>query len=166
MPRGCGRSTTAWCRSDPPWSGARLAGVAGAEGAQALVHHDPGPHRRAGPGGAAAVGGVARAPADPGDVPGQPRQHDEALVQRSVPVDPARGAERVRDRPLLDRVLLQPGALCGHRVPPELLRARRPAALPAGGLRRPGPRFLQRELLPSERISRTQSARKWATSQG
>ena len=89
-------------------------------------------------------------PVIPGHVPGEPGQHDEALVQRSLPLHPARGAERVRRRSLLDGVLLQPGAGRGDRVPAELHRARRPAALPARGLRRPGAELLPRELLPPE----------------
>ena len=54
-------------------------------------------------------------------------------------------------RPLLDRVLLQPEPGVRHRVPAELHGPRQPAALPAGGLPRPHPRLLQRELLPPER---------------
>ena len=54
-------------------------------------------------------------------------------------------------RPLLDRVLLQPDSGRGDRVPAELHGPRRPAALSARGLRRPGGRVLPRQLLPPER---------------
>ena len=53
-------------------------------------------------------------------------------------------------RPLLDRLLLQPERRRAYRVPAELHRPRRPAALPARGLPRPRARVLQRELLPPE----------------
>ena len=43
-----------------------------------------------------------------GHLPGQPGQHDEALVERPLPLDAARRAERHGRRPLLDRLLLQP----------------------------------------------------------
>ncbi len=45
-----------------------------------------------GPRGGAAERRVAGAAGHRGDVPGEPRQHDEALVERPLPVDAARGA--------------------------------------------------------------------------
>ena len=93
--RGRGAHQSALPALPAPGHRGRRAVRAGAAHRQ-LVHHDPGPDGRAGARGAAAVGGVAGAAADPGDVPGQPRQHDEAVVERPLPLDAARGAERVR----------------------------------------------------------------------
>ena len=45
---------------------------------------------RAGAGGAAAARRVAGPAADPGHLPGQPGQHDEAVVERPLPLDAAR----------------------------------------------------------------------------
>ena len=59
-------------------------------------------------------------PLIPGDVPGQPRQHDEAVVERPLPLHAPRCAERLGTRPLLDRVLLQPDRRRDDRVPAEL----------------------------------------------
>ncbi len=67
-----------------------------------------GPHRRAGPRGAAAVRRMASAADHPRHVPDQSRQHHAALVEQPVPVDAARRAERIRHRPLFDRLFPQP----------------------------------------------------------
>ena len=72
------------------------------------------------------------------------------MVERPLPVDPARCAERFGDGPVLDRVLLQPERRLRHRVPTDVRGRRQPTALPARRLPRSGAGVLQRELLPPQ----------------
>jgi hypothetical protein len=81
---------------------------------------------------------------------GQPRQHHTALVERPLPVDAARRHQRIRHRPLFDRLLPQSQPGRGHRVRTHLHRRREPAPLPAGRLPRPCSRILPGELFSPE----------------
>src|SRR5207248_1523370 len=117
-----------------------------------LVLHDAGPRRGAGAGRPAAQRRVVGAARDRRHVPGEPRQRHEALVERPLPVDAARRAERLGARPLLDRVLLQPESRRAPRGPADVHGPRQPASLRAGGVPRPRAAVLQRQLLPPRRL--------------
>ena len=76
-----------------------------------------------------------------GHLPRQPRQHDEAVVERPLPLDArtACSTTRARDRYSI-AFFYSPNVDARHRVPAELHRPRQSAALRAGGLPRPRPR--------------------------
>src|SRR5207248_1994504 len=97
---------------------------------------------------------VAGAARDRRHVPREPRQRHEALVERPLPVDAARRAERLGTRPLLDRVLLQPEPRRAHRGAADVYGPCQPAPLRAGGVTRPRAAVLQRQLLPPAGIYR------------
>ena len=110
-----------------------------------------GAHRRAGPGGAAAVRRVVSAADHPRHLSDQSRQHHAALVERPLSVDAARRAQRFGHRPLFDRLFPQPEPGPRHRMPADLRRRRQPGALSAGGLPRSRARILSGQLFPPER---------------
>ena len=90
-------------------------------------------------------------PVIPGYVPDQSRQHDAPLVERPLLVHAARRDQRVRHRPLLDRLFPQPQPGQRHRMPAKLHLRRQPAALCARGVPRSGAGVLSQELLPPAR---------------
>ena len=103
-----------------------------------LVHHDPGAHRGARAGGAAAVGGVAAPPLIPGTFlvnlgNMMKRWSNDRFLSTPHAVLNESGRTATRSRSSTARTSTR-----GDRVPAELHRARRSAALPARGLRRSG----------------------------
>jgi isopenicillin N synthase-like dioxygenase len=72
------------------------------------------------------------------------------LVERPLPVDAARRHQRIRQRPLFDRLFPQSQPGRGHRVRAHLHRRREAAALPAGRLPRPCSRILPGKLFSPE----------------
>ena len=93
------------------------------------LHDRAGAHRRAGARGASALGRMVCAADHPRHLSDQSRQHHAALVERPLPVDPARRAQRKRRRPLFDRLFPQPERRQRDRMPAELRRRRQPGAL-------------------------------------
>src|SRR5262249_8443860 len=128
---GVGRSRAVW---------------AGAPHGQ-LLHHHPRAHGSARARRAVAQRRMAGSACDPGNVPREPGQHHEAMVQRSLPLHAPWRTERLGNGPLLDRLLLQPQCELDHRVPAELHERGGSAPLSARGVSRPRPRFLQSQLL-------------------
>ena len=85
-----------------------------------LVHHDARARGGAGPRRPPPERRVAGAAGDPRDLSRESRERHEAVVERPLPLDAARRAERLGPGPVLDRVLLQPERRLRHRVPADV----------------------------------------------